>query len=185
MDQSERRMTQRVTSEWVALKRQKPLPSIDFLHPKTFSVDWGNCVLIRSLMDTACPPIDALEFEFIGKNFKADAPGLSHGARLSAVSSDSLLSLSVPTLPMLYDKRTAIIHSGVLPWRGINAVYFRSIAVPFSNSAGDLTYALGVLSHKLKKTILRADQARTEFREFRDGAWIPIGQDPEQALATG
>lgn len=178
-------MTYRVTSEWVALRRNQPFPSIDFLHPRTFSVDWENCALIRSLADTASPPSDTLEFEFIGKVFRKDAPDVEPGRRVSTVPARSLLSLSTPLLPRLFDCQTAVTYSGILPWSGANAIYFRSIAVPFGNNAGDLAYGLVVLSHKLTKTALRPEQAQTEFREFRDGAWRAINVVTERALATG
>lgn len=177
-------MTYRVTSEWVGLKRNHPFPSIDFLNPKSFSVDWNSCILIRAVAGPARPIDEALEFEFVGKSFRKEAPGLTTGERLDAVPPDSLLSLSTPLMPMLFERRTAIIYSGILPWRGSKAVYFRSIAVPFGNSAGELTYALGAVSHKLTNDNLRPEQAQTEFTEFREGAWLPIDDAPELARAT-
>ncbi|MBT5459272.1 MAG: hypothetical protein HOK82_21960 [Rhodospirillaceae bacterium] len=183
MDTAERRMTYRVTSEWVALKRHHWFPSIDFLHPKTFSVDWENCVLVRSLVAGENSPDEALEFEFIGSNFRKDTPDLATGERLSAVPPQSLLSLSAPALSELYDRQTAIIYSGIRPWRGANAVYFRSIAVPFSNSTGELTYALVALSYKVTKDALRPDQVGTEFFEFCEGAWLPMEGLPEAKRA--
>lgn len=185
MDAAERRMTYRVTSEWVALKRQQTIPSIDFLNPKTFSVDWSNCVLIRSLAESPSPSEETLEFEFIGRNFRKDAPALESGQRLIAVPPQSLLSLTAPLLPRLYDRQTAIIHSGIMPWQGSSAVYYRSIAVPFADSDGELRYALVALSHKVTKDVLRPDQTQLEFHEFRDGAWLAMDVEPERALATG
>lgn len=184
MDAAERRMTYRVTSEWVALKRQQPFPSIDFLNPKTFSVDWASCMLIRSLADTPCPSNEALEFEFIGRNFRKDAPALESGHRLTAIPPQSLLSLTTPLLPKLYDRQTAIIHNGIMPWSGSNALYFRSIAAPFADSAGVLRYALVAFSHKLTREVLRLDQTQTEFHEFRDGDWLPLVVLPERMVAT-
>ena len=79
MDDHERRMTYRVISEWVGLKREKPIPSIDYLHPNSFSVDWNQCVLIR-LLDIQKPlRADSLEFEFIGESFRKDAPAFAAG----------------------------------------------------------------------------------------------------------
>lgn len=177
-------MTYRVTSEWVALKRQHSFPSIDFLHPKTFSVDWRNCILVRSHLDIESPPSEALEFEFIGGSFRKDTPGLTTGERLSAVPLQSLLSLSASPLERLFERQTAIIHSGILPWRGANAIYFRSIAVPFSDGAGNLTYALVALSHKLTHDVLDPEQAKSEFLEYCDGDWLPLEDLPEPSRAT-
>lgn len=177
-------MTHRVTSEWVALKRQLAFPLIDFLHPKTFSIDWQNCVLVRSLADIDNPPREVLEFEFVGANFRKDAPGLTGGERLSAVPSQSLLSLSTTPLPQLFDRQTAIIYSGVLPWRGANALYFRSIAMPFGNSAGALTYALVAFSHKLTNDVLSPERAQTELLEYSDGDWRSLNDPPELSQAS-
>ena len=178
-------MTYKVTSEWVALKRQHAFPSIDFLHPRTFSVDWQNCILVRSLADECEAQSETLEFEYIGGAFRKDAPGIASGERLSTVPSRSLLSLLAAPLPVLFDRQTAIIHSGTLPWRGANAVYFRTIAVPFGNSGGDLTYALVAFSHKMKKETLPEERQRTEFLEYRDGEWSPLADAPEPLRAAG
>ncbi len=96
MNGHERRMTYRVTTEWVGLKRQLPFPSIDFLNPKTFSVDWDQCILIRLLDNQNIPREDSLEFEFVGKSFQKDAPTLAAGACGSSIPEQTLLSLSWP-----------------------------------------------------------------------------------------
>lgn len=184
MDAQERRMTHRVTGEWVGLKRQQPFPSIDFLHPRSFSVDWDCCVLVRGLAEADGPAEDALEFEFVGKSFRRDAPLCTAGEPLALVPPGSLLSLSMPVMPKLFERRTAIIHNGVQPWGRNGAVYFRVIAVPFGDSAGELRYALGALSHKLTGEPLRAGQATAEFLEYRDGSWLRIDTAPRPALAS-
>ncbi len=96
MNDHERRMTYRLTGAWLGLKRQRPFPSIDFLHPDTFSIDWHQCVLFR-LLDRLKPASeDGVEFEFIGESFRKDAPAIAAGTRVSAVPKESLLSLSSP-----------------------------------------------------------------------------------------
>jgi hypothetical protein len=174
MDGHERRMTYRMISEWVGLKRQCPFPSIDFLHPNTFSVDWQQCVLFRLLDDQNSPGEDSVEFEFIGNVFRKDAPALAAGGRLSAIPKESLLALSSPLLPKLFKRQTAVIHSGCLPWRSSGTIYFRSIAVPFSDSRGELKYGLGALSHKLTAEAASVEQSNTEFFEYCEGDWRPF-----------
>jgi hypothetical protein len=85
MNGLERRMTYRLTQEWVGLKRQQPFPSIDFLNPNTFSVDWNQCVLIRLLDDAAQPKEESLEFEFVGDSFIKDAPVVSAGKNVCSI----------------------------------------------------------------------------------------------------
>ena len=173
MNGDDRRMTYRVTSEWVGLKRQKPFPSIDFLHPKTFSVDWNQCVLIRLLDTGETPQEDGLEFEFIGNSFRKDAPALAVGTRASSTPENSLLSLSLPLFPKLFERQTAVIHSGCRPWRSSGAIHFRVIAVPFGDNCGELKYGLGAVSHKVSNETLLPEDIRTEFLEYRDGGWVP------------
>lgn len=176
-------MTHRVTGEWVGLKRQQPFPSIDFLHPSSFSVDWDCCVLVRCLAEGGEPAEDTLEFEFVGKSFRRDAPLCTAGECLASVPPASLLALSIPVVPKLFERRTAIIHNGMQPWGRNGAVYFRAIAVPFGDSAGELRYALGALSHKQTGEPLRAGHAMAEFLEYRDGSWQRIDAAPRPALA--
>jgi hypothetical protein len=182
MDAQERRMTHRVTGEWVGLKRQQPFPSIDFLHPRRFSVDWDCCIIVRSRGEDFPSVQDALEFEFVGKRFRRDAPLCTAGERLNSVPPQSLLSLSIPVVLKLFERRTAIICNGIQPW-GRGVVYFRSIAVPFGNSGGDLAYALGALSHKVTNESLRPGRAEAEFLEFRDGSWLGVDAAPRPAFA--
>ena len=174
MDVHERRMTYRMISEWVGLKRQRPFPSIDFLHPNTFSVDWQQCVLFRLLDKQISPEDDSVDFEFIGNIFRKDAPTLAAGGRLSAVPKESLLALLSPLLPKLFERQTAVIHSGCLPWRSSGAIYFRSIAVPFCDNCGELKYGLGTLSHKISNEAVSPENIKTEFLEYCNGAWLPI-----------
>jgi hypothetical protein len=174
MNGLERRMTYRVTGEWVGLKRKKLFPSIDFLHPNTFSVDWNECVLVRLLNSWTPPGGDSLEFEFIGGSFRNDAPVLAAGARVSSVPDESLLSLSSPCLQMLFERQTAVIYGGCRPWRSSGAIYFRAIAVPFSDNCGELKYGLGAFSHKISNEAVSPENAKTEFLEFCNGAWLPL-----------
>jgi hypothetical protein len=183
MDAQERRMTHRVTGEWIGLKRQQPFPSIDFLDPRSFSVDWDSCVLVRCLAGAATPGHDALEFEFVGRSFRKEAPLCTAGERLAAVPPGSLLSLTTPVLARLFERRSAIIHSGVHPLGRGQAVFFRAIAVPFGDSSGELRYGLGVLSHKLSGDRLRPRQQSAEFLEYRDDAWLRIDAPPQPAFA--
>ena len=186
MNGHERRMTYRVTSEWVGLKRQQPFPSIDFLHPNTFSVDWNQCVLIR-LLDSQKPPReDSLEFEFIGDAFRKDAPALAAGTRASSILEESLLSLSLPLLPKVFERQTAVIYGGCRPWRSSGTIYFRAIAVPFGDNCGELKYALGALSHNVSNEAVSPENTKTEFLEFCDGGWSPLGEtsDPELIQAA-
>lgn len=186
MDDQERRMTYRVTSEWVGLKRDKKFPSIDFLHPNSFSVDWNQCVLIRLLNSEIAPGADSLEYEFIGEGFRRDTPVPAAGLRVGSISDGSLLSLSSPCLQKLFERGTAVIYGGCLPWRSSNAIYFRAIAVPFSDTCGELKYALGALSHKLSNEVLSPENLKTEFLEFCDGVWTPLEErsDPELVSAA-
>ena len=186
MNVPERRMTYRVASEWVGLKRQQPFPSIDFLHPNTFSVDWNQCVLVRLLDGQKLPRADSLEFEFVGDRFRKDAPALAAGTRVSSIPEESLLSLSMPLLPKLFERQTAVIYSGYRPWRSSRAIYFSAIAVPFSDSCGDLKYALGALSYKLSNEAVSPENTKTEFLEFCNGGWSPFGEmsNPELIQAA-
>lgn len=174
MSGDERRITFRVTSEWLGLKRQQPFPSIDFLDPNRFSVDWNQCVLIRLLGGDQPPGDESFEFEFIGAEFRKDAPALTVGTRLSAIPEESLLSLTSPVLPKVFERETAVIYSGCRSWRSSGAIYFHSIAVPFSDNCGVLKYGLGALGYKVSKDPLSPGDARTEFLEFRDGGWVPL-----------
>lgn len=188
MDARERRMTYRVTSEWVGLKRNKPFPSIDFLHPRTFSVDWDSCVLVHAVEPGVEPEAATLEFEFVGKHFRKDAPGCAAGTVLAAVPPQSLLSLSTPVILRMFERSTAVIYNGIQPWDRARAVYFRTIAVPFGTVDGTLKYALSGVSYKLANEQVGADKAYTEFLEFRNGSWLPIdgpGEEVEtRRLAT-
>jgi len=176
MNGLERRMTYRVTSEWVGLKRQKIFPSIDFLHPNTFSVDWNHCVLIR-LVDSQNPlRADSLEFEFIGDSFRKDSPALAAGARVSSIPEDSLLSLLTPLFPKIFERQTAVICSGCRPWQSSSAIHFHAIVVPFSDNCGALKYALGTLSHTVSKEAVPSEETQTEFLEYCDGGWSPLGE---------
>ena len=177
MDAKEHRMTYRVTSEWVGLKRSASFPSIDFLHPKKFSVDWDNCVLVRAL-EPACPPVPAaLEFEFVGKGFRKDAPDCSAGVRLSTVPSRSLLALATPVTRKSFERATAVIYNGIQPWDRSLMVFFRTIAVPFAGSDGSLKYVLGGVSYKLAGEKVAPERIHTEFLEFQDGSWLPLDDD--------
>lgn len=184
MNGHERRMTYRVTTEWVGLKRQLPFPSIDFLNPKTFSVDWDQCILIRLLDNQNIPREDSLEFEFVGKSFQKDAPTLAAGACVSAIPEQSLLSLSSPLLPKLYERQTAVICNGCLPWQSSGAIFFRAIAVPFGDSHGALKYGLGALSHKVSNESLSPNDIKTEFLEYCDGGWSPIVETADPQLIS-
>lgn len=182
MNDHERRMTYRVTSEWVALKRQNAFPSIDFLHPKTFSVDWNCCVLIRLLDNPQSRMEDKLEFEFVGSDFRKDCPSLDAGACVSSVPAESLLSLSSPLLPKMFARQTPVIYSGLLPWLSSGGIHFRAIAVPFGNSDGDLKYGLGALSHKLTAKSASQQDYKTEFLEYCDGGWSPVFDQRDSQL---
>jgi len=180
MDARERRMTYRVTSEWVGLKRNKTFPSIDFLHPRTFSVDWECCVLVRAL-EPKCPPVPAaLEFEFVGRSFRKDTPACGAGVRLSAVPSLSLLSLATPVALKTFEQSTAVIYNGIQPWDRTRTVLFRTIAVPFSGGDGALKYVLGAVSYKLANEKVSPEKIHAEFLEFRDGSWLPLEIDLER-----
>lgn len=176
-------MTHRVTGEWIGLKRQQPFPSIDFLDPRSFSVDWDSCVLVRCLAEAAAPGDRAIEFEFVGRSFRRDAPLCTAGERLDAVPPGSLLALAIPAVTTVFERRSAIIHNGVQPRGRANAVAFRTIAVPFGDSSGALRYALAVLGHTLSGERLRP-QAKAEFLEYRDGAWLRIDAAPHAAFAS-
>ena len=175
MSGDERRITYRLTSEWLGLKRQQPFPSIDFLDPNRFSVDWNQCVLIRLLGDEQNPGEESFEFEFIGAGFRKDAMALTVGTRLNAVPEECLLSLTSPALLKVFERQTAVIYSGCRSWRSSGAIYFQSIAVPFSDNRGVLKYGLGALGYKVSKDPLSPDDARTEYLEFCDGGWAPFG----------
>jgi len=175
MSGDERRITYRLTSEWLGLKRHQPFPSIDLLDPNRFSVDWNQSVLIRLLGGEPNSGEECFEFEFIGADFRKDAPALAVGMRLSEVPEECLLSLTSPALPKVFERQTAVIYSGCQPWRSSGAIYFHSIAVPFSDNHGVLRYGLGALGYKVTKDPLSPEDARTEFQEFRDGGWAPFG----------
>lgn len=176
MNGYERRMTYRLTSEWVGLKRQRPFPSIDFLNPNSFSIDWNQCVLIRLLDGQRPPREESLEFEFVGDSFRKDAPALSAGVRVSSIPEESLLSLSLPLFPKLFERQTALICSGCRPWRKSSAIHFHAIVVPFSDNCGELKYALGALSHSVSNETMSPEDAKTEFLEYCEGGWSHIGE---------
>lgn len=175
-------MTYRVASEWVGLKRDKTFPSIDFLHPNTFSVDWTDCVLIRLLDQQEPLREDSLEFEFIGDGFNSDSPALAAGARVSSVPKESLLFLTSLCLRKLFERQSAVIFSGCRPWRSSSAIYFRAIAVPFSDNRGELKYGLGAFSHTLSEETISVESSKAEFLEFRNGGWLPINEISSSAI---
>ena len=186
MNGAERRMTYRLTNEWVGLKRQQPFPPIDSLNPNTSSIDWNACVLIR-LLDHQCSPLEEnLEFEFVGKSLRKDAPVLAAGSRVSAIPAGSLLSLSLPLLPKIFERRTAVIYGGCKSWRGKSAIAFHAIGVPFGDNCGDLRYALVSVSHAISKDALEAEQEGTELLEYSDSDWAPLadGSDPAMIRAA-
>ena len=176
-------MTHRVTGEWIGLKRQQAYPSIDFLDPRSFSVDWDSCILVRCLPEAAAPGDRVLEFEFVGRSFRRDAPLCAAGERLEAVPPGSLLSLSIPAVTTVFERRSAIIYNGVHPRGRANTVAFRAIAVPFGDSTGDLRYALGVVSHTVSAERVRPQPA-AEFLEYRDGGWLRIDAASHAAVAS-
>ena len=184
MNDHERRMTYRLTGAWVGLKRQRPFPSIDFLHPNTFSIDWHQCVLFRLLDKPKPASEDSVEFEFIGESFRKDAPAIAAGTRVSAVPKESLLSLSSPLLPVLFERQTPVIYGGCLPWRSSGAIYFHAIAVPFSDNNGELKYGLGALSHKISNEAVPPENAKTEFLEYCNGDWLPFEETSPPELIT-
>lgn len=182
MSDYERRMTYRVTSEWVGLNREGSFPSIDFLHPKTFSVDWDQCVLVRRLDPPPASPGDDLEFEFVGSTLRQDAPSVTAGTRVSSIPAGSLLSLSLPLLPQMFDRQKPVIYSGCLPWRESGSIHFRTIAVPFGDSAGALKYALAAESYKVSAEVAPPQDHKTEFLEYVDGGWLAIDGEREFQL---
>ena len=175
-------MTYRVISEWVALNRQGSFPSIDFLHPRTFSVDWTHCVLIRRLNTTPISPGGDLEFEFVGSALRRDAPSVAAGTYVSSIPTGCLLSLSLPLLPKMFDRQRPVIYNGCQPWHDSGSIRFRTIAVPFCDSVGALKYALGAESYELSAEEDAPDDYKTEFLEFCDGGWSPIHSTSETPL---
>ena len=175
-------MTYRLTGEWVGLKRQQRYPSIDHLNPNTFSVDWNQCVLVRILDGRISALTENLEFEFVGDGLRKDAPGLSAGARVSDIPGESLLALSLPLLPMLFERQTAVICSGCQPWRESGAITFHAIAIPFGDNLGTLKYALGAISHNISCEAPSPQDIRIEFMEYCDGGWCPCEELPEAEL---
>jgi hypothetical protein len=182
MNGPERRMTYRLTSEWVGLKRHQPYPPIDSLNPNTSSIDWNACILIRLLEPQAISLEERLEFEFVGKSFRKDAPKLAPGSRVAAIPEGSLLSLSLPVLPNIFERQTAVMYGGCHPWKSSNSIAFHAIGLPFSDNSGSLKYVLVAISHAISKDAIAADDAETELMEYCDGDWSPLGDPPGPAL---
>lgn len=176
-----RRLTNRVICQWSDLRRLCPHPCINRLHPTTFAVNWDWSILVRSLSTGPVASSDALEFEFVGPDFRRDATDCVAGARLSLTPAHSMLALAVPTTIALFQQQTAIIGSGGAPWGNHGSVYYRAIAVPFANGQGDLAYALCAFSYKMIGAHVDPERATPTYRALRDGSWAPI--EPAQAVA--
>ncbi len=170
----ERRMTSRVAREWISMKRGRAFPSINHLNPATFPVIWDWCALVRSEPGDAAPNADALEFEFVGDKFLADAPSCAAGTRLGAVPVPSCLSVATGPMPTMFALGTAVIAVGSRGWRERGVLRFRVIALPFGDSAGRLTYGFGAFSHMIAATEPSDGHEATEIHAFRDGAWVAI-----------
>jgi hypothetical protein len=174
MNGQERRMTYRLTSEWVGLKRQQRFPPIGYLNPNTLSVDWNQCVLIRLMDDQMPPREECLEFEFVGEKFLKDAPSLAAGSPVSAIPETSMLSFVQPLLPKLFDRQTAVIYGGCQQWQSTNTINFHVMAVPFSDDCGTFKYALCTLSYTVLNTAITPEDTRAEFMAYCDGGWSTI-----------
>jgi hypothetical protein len=167
-------MTTRVAREWVSLKRQKPYPSINHLNPKTFSADWDWCFIARSASDIGSPTKERLEFEFVGRRFYSDAPSCGAGTRVAMVPHRTRLHLATDFLPRMFERQTAIMFAGILAWSNGDTILFRTVALPFSDNIGKLSYAVGAFSHTLTKDPPIRRSATTELFAFLEGKWLPI-----------
>lgn len=177
-DLQERRMVFRVAREWVILKRQKPYPSINHLHPSTFSTDWSWCLIARSLSDRDTPTKDRLEFEFVGGSFHEDAPSCVAGTRLDSVPYRSRLRFATELVAKMFELRTAIISHGIFVWSNTENIRYRTIIFPFSDNAGALKYAVGAFSHVLTTDGAAAQPGTTGLLAFRSGHWHAIEDIP-------
>lgn len=173
-DRQERRMVFRITREWIVLKREKPYPSINHLHPATFSADWSWCFIARAIGDGAVSAEAQLEFEFVGRNFQEDAPSCTAGTLLAAAPAQSRLRLAVEFAPKMFEVGTALVCQGTREWRDGSVIRYRAVLLPFGDNAGRLKYAAGAFSHVLAKDDTSAARGAVELFSLRDGRWHPV-----------
>jgi hypothetical protein len=118
--------------------------------------------------------MEQLEFEFVGRDFRTDAPSCAAGTRLVDVPARSRLRLAVDFMPQMFRLRTVLVRQAVRDWNGGGVIRYRAILLPFGDSGGRLKYAAGAFSHILAKDDTAGRRGTAELLALRDGHWHEV-----------
>lgn len=136
----------RALSDWLALSRNGAIPSINHLHPREFSVPWRDTFLLWLAEDR-----QSAEFEYCGALFSEHGAVVPAGLPFDAQEPRHFLYHATAAFTLTVEEAAPVITEGIDSWHTGQLVKFRSILLPFSDSAHDFRYVLGAFSHRLDR----------------------------------
>lgn len=168
----ERRMVYRVFREWLGLRRLRPFPSINDLNPYAFTSSWDWSFLVSVGVAGGAETRWAPLFEFVGRNFAAEAPACRAGTALDDIPRGTRLAYAAaPIEPVLRD-RVPIILQGTVAIDATTRLKLRTTALPFANQDGAVAYAFGSFSGTTAERRETDTPDGLDMLRFVDGTWV-------------
>ena len=170
-------MVMRAFREWLGFRRLRGSPCIDDLDPRQLSIDWQWTAIVHLNVAPGMSTTTDV-FDFVGQGFAGEAASCRAGTPVSAVPPSTRLACAIAPLERMIATGVPVIAQGALAQPHDAVLLFRSIALPYSDRAGTIRYALAAFSggtfarSRPAPASGAALECRLERFDDASGAWV-------------